>query len=209
MKFCPRCGQSANDEFKFCMACGADISGTAPAMVMAAPPAAVVKPTSDKTIWIVVGLIAAFLAIPVVLIVAAIAIPNLLRARMAANEASAVGSVRTINAAEGSYAASYVGFSHTLAELGGGPPCAPSAEHACLIDEVLAQSDKNGYHFRYEAGDPAADSGNTSQVITSYRVYAIPIQPNSSGRRSFYSDQSGVIRYSTAGEPDENSPPLD
>ena len=101
----------------------------------------------------------------IILIIAAIAIPNLLRARMAANEASAVASVRTINSAEITYNSTCptIGFSANLKNMGGaiGTPCAPGPTSACLIDAVLtnngnpANSGKSGYKFRTGAGTQA------------------------------------------------------
>ena len=86
------------------------------------------------------SLIELLIVVAIILIIAAIAIPNLLRARMAANESSAVASIRTINTAEITYSSSYptVGFAGTLAALGGVAPCTPTSTAACLIDSVLA-----------------------------------------------------------------------
>ncbi|MGH9670491.1 MAG: DUF4190 domain-containing protein [Terriglobales bacterium] len=144
-------------------------------------------------------------AIPFILIIAAIAIPNLLRSRIAANEASAVGSIRTINTAEVTYAASYpqVGFSSSLEVLGGGVPCNVSSTTACLIDQVLASGQKSGYRFTYEVQD-----ANGDQVMDAYFVQAVPISPGQSGVRSFCSDESGVICYSTTETCTKESPPL-
>src|ERR1700754_4992413 len=88
------------------------------------------------------SLIELLIVVAIILIIAAIAIPNLLRARMAANESSAVASVRTINSAETTYNSTYpsIGFSPDLVTLGGalGAACTPSSTTACLIDSVLA-----------------------------------------------------------------------
>src|SRR5262245_51701405 len=87
------------------------------------------------------SLIELLIVVAIILIIAAIAIPNLVRAKMAANEASAVGSMRTIVTAEVSYAASNpnIGFTATLAQLGGAEPCVAAIPGpACLIDNVLA-----------------------------------------------------------------------
>jgi len=98
MKFCPQCGEPGNDDQKFCMKCGADTSILLAAGMPYYPPA---KAKSSNTTVIVLVVVAAVLvlALPVILIVAAIAIPNLLRARIAANESSAAASVRTITTA--------------------------------------------------------------------------------------------------------------
>ncbi|HEV2021859.1 MAG TPA: prepilin-type N-terminal cleavage/methylation domain-containing protein, partial [Terriglobales bacterium] len=97
------------------------------------------------------SLIELLIVVAIILIIAAIAIPNLLRARISANEASAVGSIRTINTSQVTYSTNYpnVGFANTLAALGGATPCTASAATACLIDEVLAgkPNQKSGYGF--------------------------------------------------------------
>lgn len=139
-----------------------------------------------------------------VLVVAAIAIPNLLRSRMAANEASAVGSVRTMNTAQVVYATTYPkrGFAPNLAALGPDPrgPSAGTAEHADLIVEALANASctadtwctKSGYHFRVTAVCK-------QQACKEYVVVATPVDSNT-GTRSFCSTSDGVIRYKM-GEP--------
>ncbi|HXJ86868.1 MAG TPA: prepilin-type N-terminal cleavage/methylation domain-containing protein, partial [Candidatus Binatia bacterium] len=88
------------------------------------------------------SLIELLIVVAIILIIAAIAIPNLLRARMAANESSAVSSIRTINTAEVTYNSTYptTGFAANLVSLGGpiGAACVPAVANACLIDAVLA-----------------------------------------------------------------------
>jgi type IV pilus assembly protein PilA len=127
--------------------------------------------------------------IPFILILAAIAIPNLLRARISANEASAVASIRTINTAEISYRVSYpaVGYTCRLASLGGNGASEPSAEHAKLIDDDLASGQKHAYRFALE---------NCSNTGTEhkYQVIAYPLVHNQTGIRTFCSDESGVIK---------------
>ena len=137
------------------------------------------------------SLIELLIVVAIILIIAAIAIPNLIAARMSANEASAVQSVRTIQSAETAYALTYPlqGFSSSLAALGdgGSNPCNASIAQACLIDEVLASGSKSGYIITW-AGD-----GLTPSVA--YTVNADPMVRNSSGRRSFFTNYPGVIRY--------------
>jgi len=87
------------------------------------------------------SLIELLIVVAIILIIAAIAIPNLLRSRMAANEASAVGSLRTINTAEVTYQTTYpnVGFAANIGALGGAAPCNVATQAAsCLIDDVLS-----------------------------------------------------------------------
>lgn len=140
------------------------------------------------------------LAILPLLIIAAIAIPNLLRSRMAANEASAVGSLHTVNTACVTYEAEYISFPRSFANLG--PGARPSAESAELIDETLASGRKSGYVFTYKPG-PAADG-----KISTYTVRADPIAPGSTGVRHLFTDQTAVIRFSMTGPADENSTPI-
>ena len=132
-----------------------------------------------------------FLMIPFILIIAAIAIPNLLRARMAANEASSTASARAINAAEIAYRSAYpeVGFTCNLASLGGTSCTPPSSTSACLIDSVLASGQKSGYRFELQ------NCVNTD-TEHKYMVVAYPITRNQSGSKTFCSDETGVIKMS-------------
>jgi type IV pilus assembly protein PilA len=142
------------------------------------------------------SLIELLIVVAIILIIAAIAIPNLLRSRMAANEASAVGSVRTINTAEVTYSTTYgTGFA-PLANLGGADPCAAAAANACLIDSVLTGGNKSGYTITTLA--PAA-VGTIAVPNVVYSVNAVPVVVGQSGQRSFCSDQSGVIRNDPTG----------
>jgi type IV pilus assembly protein PilA len=139
------------------------------------------------------SLIELLIVVAIILIIAAIAIPNLLRARIAANESSAVASLRTINTAEISYNSSYptVGFSSTLSSLSGTSCSPPSSTSACLIDTTLSSGTKSGYVF-------AMGSSGTSPV-SAYSVWANPLTVNSTGVRSFCSVQDAVIRVASTG----------
>ena len=141
------------------------------------------------------SLIELLIVVAIILIIAAIAIPNLLRSRMAANEASAVGSLRTINTAEVTYATSYPteGFAANLGALGGAAPCGPATvAAACLIDEVLSvTAAKSGYTF--------TAVGTGALPMVAYTTTAVPTIVGSSGQRAFFSDQSGVLRYDVTG----------
>ena len=146
------------------------------------------------------SLIELLIVVAIILIIAAIAIPNLLRARMAANESSAVGSIRTIQTAEITYASAYptVGYAIDLASLGGtATPCVPSQASACLIDSVLSQANttaKSGYKFN-AAGNSAGGGG----VNVSYFAEGHPVTVNQTGIRSFCSVEDAVIRVDPAG----------
>lgn len=139
------------------------------------------------------SLIELLIVVAIILIIAAIAIPNLLRSRIAANQASAVGSLRTLNSAEVTYSSTYnVGFSYSLAYLAPDPTGNnPSSTAAGLIDSVLASGTKSGYSFTYSPG--ASDS--TGRIQT-YSFNSIPIT-NATGTNYYYTDQSGVIRQNS------------
>lgn len=139
------------------------------------------------------SLIELLIVVAIILIIAAIAIPNLLRARMAANESSAVESMRTINTGMITYQSTYpnVGFPATLASLGGTTPCVPSSTTACVIDSVLAGGIKSGYNF--------AAVGTGGPPAVSYYATAVPIVANQTGIRSFCSFEDAVIRVQPTG----------
>jgi type IV pilus assembly protein PilA len=144
------------------------------------------------------SLIELLIVVAIILIIAAIAIPNLLRARMAANESSAVGSDRTLNTAEITYNSTYptFGFAQTLLELGSpaGVACVPAQADSCLIDSVLTTGVKSGYNFAIGAG--AAQAGG---IYVQYEVSASPITENQTGIRSFCSVEDAVVRVQPAG----------
>jgi type IV pilus assembly protein PilA len=149
------------------------------------------------------SLIELLIVVAIILIIAAIAIPNLLRARMAANESSAVSSIRTVTTAEITYQSAYptVGYSKDLVSLGGalGAACVPNSTSACLIDSVLANngnpagSGKSGYSFTTGAG--AASSG----LYIGYTIKGIPSSVNQTGIRGFCAEEDAVIRVDPAG----------
>jgi len=122
---------------------------------------------------------------PMLLIIAAIAIPNFLRARMAANESAAVAAVRTLNTAEEAYAQDHprAGYTCSLADLN------------ALIDSTLVSGRKYGYVF--ELKECAAGAEGTSNA--KYRVVAYPATVNQTGLRAFCSDESRVIKVDASG----------
>ncbi len=153
-----------------------------------------------------VGLILGYAGVAVIpiLIIAAIAIPNLLRAKMAANGAAAVGSLRTLHVAATTYYSAYDhGYPPALENLG--PPAAgkENEERANLIDSTLASGRKSGYVFLYRAvrlQDSTAPVG--------YTINADPAVDYSTGMRHFFLDQTGVIRSEMYRPATANSPPL-
>ncbi|MGA2099261.1 MAG: prepilin-type N-terminal cleavage/methylation domain-containing protein [Candidatus Acidiferrum sp.] len=139
------------------------------------------------------SLIELLIVVAIILIISAIAIPNYLRSRMQANEASAVGSVRMINTAAVSYSSTYVdvGFPTAMSNMGGANPCSASTTTACLLDDTLSQGTKSGYFFTW-TGDGATPS-------VAYTLTATPLVVGSSGQRMFCTDQVGVIRFDSSG----------
>jgi type IV pilus assembly protein PilA len=140
------------------------------------------------------SLIELLIVVAIILIIAAIAIPNLLRSRIAANEASAVGSMRTLNTAEITYNTTYntSGFTCNLPDLappsGGGSATSTAAG---LIDSTLAAGTKSGYAF--------ALTGCTGTPVATYQSTADPVTAGTTGQRSFCSDNSGVIKQDAGG----------
>jgi prepilin-type N-terminal cleavage/methylation domain-containing protein len=151
------------------------------------------------------SLIELLIVVAIILIIAAIAIPNLLRAKISANESSAVGSVRNIVTAETSYQASYpqYGFSATLALLGpnggAGCPAGPSPTvGACLLDSALGgavNSTKSGYIFQSTGQNPApVDPITGLAALTGFTASASPASYNQTGVRLFCAGEDGVLR---------------
>jgi len=149
---------------------------------------------------LILGYIGAVISPIIILMIAAIAIPNLLRSRLAANEASAIGSLRSINIGEEKYATTYAGgFSRDLTSLDGDGN-QRSKNSAGLIDSMLAGGTKSGYRFTYAAGSDDPKSG-----ITSYTIHADPIKPGSTGESYYFTDQTGIIRQQTGRPADGDS----
>ena len=146
------------------------------------------------------SLIELLIVVAIILIIAAIAIPNLLRSKMAANEASAVASLRTLNTSIVAYSTTYSTDPAALADLG--PSATPSSTAADLVDNLLGADPavKSGYSIAYTAG--------SGTPVTTYTMIATPLS-SSTGQRLFYTDQSGVIRQTTDGStPTASSTPI-
>jgi type IV pilus assembly protein PilA len=159
------------------------------------------------------SLIELLLVVAVILIIAAIAVPSFLRARMAANESSAVGSMHNINIAQVAYVATYPleGFAPDLNTLGPGTNVGNStatSANALLLDNVLgcpagvgtASCEKSGYNFSITAG--------TGTPLNTYSSNANPAALGQSGNRYFYSDNTDVTRYNTTAVATETDQPI-
>jgi type IV pilus assembly protein PilA len=138
------------------------------------------------------SLIELLIVVAIILIIAAMAIPSYLHARMAANESSAVSALRTLNTAQISYSSAYptVGFASTMAALSGTSCTPPSSASACLIDTALAGGTKTGYNFTL--------SNVTGSPAGAYTFKADPVLLNTSGTRYYCSYQDSVVRVSTS-----------
>lgn len=170
------------------------------------------------------SLIELLIVVAIILIIAAIAIPNLLRSRIAANEASAVGSLRTLVTAQVTFAVTYptVGFAASFANLA--PPgtgVSPSSSAADLIDTNLASGSKSGYTYGSVALSAGTNTGDATfqttaagapPVIVTFNVYGGPVSKNRTGIRNFCTDEGGVIRQGNNPDTDcdftTNSPPV-
>jgi prepilin-type N-terminal cleavage/methylation domain-containing protein len=157
------------------------------------------------------SLIELLIVVAVILTMAAIAIPNLMRSRVAANQASAVGSLHALYTAEARYSSTYGGYSPTLGYLGlPDPGSNPVPSAAGLIDNILPgssptamESSKSGYTFTYSPG-----GADPSGRIYAYSVSASPNEVGQTGNNYCYTDQVGVIRENTTTEAGSTDSPL-
>ena len=145
------------------------------------------------------SLIELLIVVAIILIIAAIAIPSLLRSKMAANESSAAASVRTINTSAVTYSSMYSnGYPPTLLAMGG---TAGTCAEGALIDNVLAAGQKSGYDFVWTGGTAVTvgAAGCTAGVID-YAIGGDPIVRGTTGQRSFCSNETMVIRYDSTAD---------
>jgi type IV pilus assembly protein PilA len=140
------------------------------------------------------SLIELLIVVAIILIIAAIAIPNLIKSKMAANQSGAAGTTRTINTGEATFSTVciQVGYSAALADMG--PLGATCTAGQGIIDSVLASGTKSGYTFT-ETGGGAVGGVNTTFIDT-----ATPVTLGSSGQNMYCSDQVGVIRFDPSGK---------
>ena len=141
------------------------------------------------------SLIELLIVVAIILIIAAIAVPNLLKARIAANEASAVSSVREIKTAEMLYYNAYpaIGYAVQLSQLGGPEPCTASSTTACLVADPLSNAGtgtqgKSGYVFS------AVGSASTGAINDIFVIGAAPLNPNVTGTRLFCTSNDNALR---------------
>lgn len=151
------------------------------------------------------SLIELLVVVAVILIIAAIAIPNYVRSKERANEAAAVANLRNICTADVVYSTTYgINFAASLDALGGNP-ATPSSTAAALIDSILSTAPyiKSGYQYTYVA--TATDSNG---YVQAYTVNADPTVAGTTGDKHFYTDQTALIRYNTTAAAGPNDPPI-
>jgi type IV pilus assembly protein PilA len=149
------------------------------------------------------SLIELLIVVAVILIIAAIAIPNFLRSKMRANEASAVSSLRSITTAEVVYSSTYaVGYATSLLALGGSGAVV-NQTNAELIDSVLSAGVKSGYSFTY-----AATSTDSTGAVLTYTANADPSLAGPTGDTHFFVDQTSIIRSNSSAAAGLNDTPI-
>ncbi len=135
------------------------------------------------------------IVVAIILVIAAIAIPNLLRARMSANESSAAAAIRSITAAETAYFSAYptIGYAAQIQDLGRTAPCTPAPTHACLLDNNLANAvPGSSGHSGYQFLATGINLGGT--VNSNFVAGTTPLSPSQTGTRDFCAVGDGVLR---------------
>lgn len=146
------------------------------------------------------SLIELLIVVAIILIIAAIAIPNLLQAKIAANEASTVGSMSAMKSGEVTYFTAYptVGYAPDISSLGGPPPCTPSSGTACLIDSGLSAAipgspGRNGYFYQATGIMTGGATINTAFVVA-----GAPMNVHQTGNHDYCTANDGVLRSQMA-----------
>jgi prepilin-type N-terminal cleavage/methylation domain-containing protein len=147
------------------------------------------------------SLIELLIVVAVILVIASIAIPSLLRAKISANESSAIGSIHTVINAEIAYSTSFpqTGFAPNILALGPGagnqtcPAAGPNAAGACIIDAVLSGA-ATGTAVKAGYGFEAVGLNPTAGIFRSYTAAAVPTSYNSTGTREFCTFEDDILR---------------
>jgi type II secretory pathway pseudopilin PulG len=194
---CPQCQLPNPVGTSYCARCGTPLQGGP-----GAPPAA--KSGGSRTLITVLIVVGVLLVGCVgVGIIAAIAIPSLLRARVSANESMAIGDIRTVISAEAAYQSANAGYYDTLECLGTPGSCIPGYNGPTFIDPMLASGlDKGGYKRTFHPGAAPTEEGGSQRSpssISSFAYTAVPVQRNQTGVRGFCGDSSGRICYTLDG----------
>jgi len=143
-------------------------------------------------------LIELLIVMAIILIIAGLAIPNVMRNRIQGNEVSAINSLRTLNSALVLYSNSYGPYPPALINLQAPTSGNPTSAAADLIDQLLASGTKAGYQFVYTLGPSGA----------TYTIIARPLAEGQTGSKHFYTDQAGTIRASTGADANSSSTPI-
>ncbi len=149
------------------------------------------------------SLIELLIVVAIILIIAGIAIPNLMKSKIQANEAAAVETLRTLDTSTVMYSTTYGGYPQGLADMGPSSGGTTSSAAADLIDVVLATGVKGGYKYLY-----AVTASDSAGHVLGYTITALPVSPGVTGQRSFFTDQSGTIRSTLSGAADATSTPI-
>lgn len=153
------------------------------------------------------SLIELLVVVAIIMIIVAIAIPSFIRAKISANESSAVSSIHSVDTSEIAYSSMFtdIGYSPSLADLGTGggseADCPGTSTAACFIDPSLASGTKSGYLFTYV-------QNTTYTPSIQFTINADPQVMNITGQRGFFSDETNVIRYNSTGPATVASPEL-
>jgi type IV pilus assembly protein PilA len=143
------------------------------------------------------SLIELIIVVTIILIIAAFALPKIMKSQIPAHEASALASIKAIHESEMIYSSTHpdVGYTQDLATLGG----TAQGGGEQTIDNNLAGGRRSGYTFTYTPGE------KVNGAIRSYTITAVPDQVGTTGQRRFYSDESGEVHYNAAGPADAAS----
>jgi hypothetical protein len=195
---CPQCQLPNPAGASYCARCGAVLQGGV-GTAAGAPP----KSGSRTLVIVLVVAGVALVACAGIGIIAAIAIPSLLRARVSANEAATIGDIRTVISAEAAYQSANGGYYDTLECMGTPSQCIPDYTGPTFLDAQLASgADKSGYKRTFHPGAPASEgeiAPHSPSSIQSFAYTAVPVQPNQTGVRGFCGDSSGRICYTSDG----------
>ena len=199
---CPQCQLPNPVGTSYCARCGTPLAGGVPAGARSGGGG------GGKTlITVIIVVVVALVGCAGIGIIAAIAIPSLLRARVSANESGAIGDIRTVISGEAAYQSANAGYYDTLECLGAPQQgCIPGypANGPTFLDPPLASGmDKSGYKRRFHPGAPPPSEEGASQrspsSISSFAYTAVPMQPGRTGVRGFCGDSSGRICFTLDG----------
>jgi prepilin-type N-terminal cleavage/methylation domain-containing protein len=151
-------------------------------------------------------LIELLIVVAIIGIIAAIAIPSLLRARVSANESATIGDIRTVISGEAAYQSANGGWYDEISCLAvNGPTCIPNYPTTAptfLDSNIAAQNSKSGYDRSFAAGTVPANLNtaiSSTTSLSSYGYVATPVTSGQTGVRGFGGDSSGVLCFTTDG----------